>query len=129
MYSLIPYYISSLIYCHLNCLPYALLRSIIQTNKFGFFLGIINCCVTAAQLVSGVMMAVMKGSSVENGYDTTQFLMIFVFPLSLLSVAISFALFLTYRNHQKINERPMYDSFDQSSLMNESSKLTSVEMN
>ena len=126
--SLIPYFISSLIYCHLNCLPYAMLRSVVQSHKFGFFLGLINCCVTLAQMISGVVLLFMEIISRKNDLDVSGYFMIFVCPFSILSMAISFALFLTYRKVPKMNERPKFDSFE-SSHIDETSRLqTSSEM-
>ena len=124
--SLIPYFISSLIYCHLNCLPYAMLRSVVQTNKFGFFLGIINCFLTFAQICSSLMLLTMEIVGANQSTDPSGYFMIFVCPFAVISVVVSFILFWTYRNIPKLNQRPYFESFETSQLLEDSLRVGSI---
>ena len=66
IYTLIPVICSGMMYSQLISLPYALTRKVVQTNNFGFFIGIVNISVTLSQLLSQCLTLILSGEYINK---------------------------------------------------------------
>ncbi|EDR27152.1 hypothetical protein EDI_107340 [Entamoeba dispar SAW760] len=109
--SLIPLLSAALVYCQLNATPYALTRSVVEPDKFGFFLGIVNGSLTVSQFISNSLFLLVHGlfynPEKQNDGKIVHYFMFAVCPSFVISAIITLLLLLV-KKAPKINERATY---------------------
>ncbi|KAL7716693.1 Sucrose transporter [Entamoeba marina] len=112
--SFVPLIFIAMAYCQLNSLPYALTRSVVKTDDFGFFVGLVNNSLTLSQLViNGIYFIVYM--SVSSLTISLKYFMYLVCPTYLFAAVISLLLWKVIKS-PKLNERAVfqdiYDIYD-----------------
>lgn len=116
--ALIPLIFGQFVYIHIQSYPFALVRAFIETNQFGFAIGILDFAIVCGQIISSTLYIAMFGfiatESIEEETDdeVIHYYMLFIAPAMLISTIISFVL-IFLQKMEKMNVRPIFNEDDE----------------